>query len=82
LGQIGQIAETRRMCYHSCMSIAHSIASKARWADVPKQERTRRMSELARRRHAALGTEERRANAMRMVEGHRGLKGKGKRGMI
>lgn len=32
------------------MSLKHSAASKARWAKIPKSERSRRMSEIAKKR--------------------------------
>jgi len=41
------------------MSEKHSIASKARWAGISAEERTRRMSAIAKRRMMMMSKEER-----------------------
>lgn len=46
----------------------HSIASKNRWANVPAEERSRRMSELAKRKHAKLSPEQRKAESRRLLK--------------
>lgn len=49
----------------------HSKASKARWAGVPKEERSRRMSELAKLRMKNKSPVERKAIAMSLVKARR-----------
>jgi hypothetical protein len=49
------------------MSDKHSIASKARWAGVSKEERSARMRAIAITRQAGLNKKQKRDNAMRMV---------------
>ena len=53
------------------MSIKHSLASKARWADISPKERSKRMSEIATTRQEKLTTKQKRKNAMIMVEAKR-----------
>jgi hypothetical protein len=49
------------------MSKKHSIASKQRWANVPAEERSRRMRALAQKRMQALTPEERAKIARKLV---------------
>lgn len=50
------------------MSSKHSEASRARWALIPKEERIRRMRELAKKRQLLLGEKGRRKHANLMVK--------------
>jgi hypothetical protein len=50
------------------MSDKHSIASKARWAGVSKEDRSARMRAIAITRQAGLNKKQKRDNAMRMVQ--------------
>jgi hypothetical protein len=58
------------MCYSIDMTstIKHSLASKARWKKITKEERKRRMSLLAKKRWAKINAASRTAYAIKMLE--------------
>jgi len=50
---------------------AHSKASKARWAGVPKAERKEKMRALAIKKWANMSVEDKAAHCQKMLEGKR-----------
>ena len=48
---------------------AHSKASKARWAGVSKEERSKRMSALAFKKWAKMSQEDKAKHAQKMLDG-------------
>lgn len=50
------------------MSEKHSAASKARWAGVSKEDKSTRMSELAKKKAEQMSKRKRRAHALMMVQ--------------
>lgn len=53
------------------MSLKHSRASRARWAKVPKEERSKRMAALVALKHKKTSESDKRAHALLMVKGRR-----------
>ncbi len=53
------------------MSRAHSVASKARWANIPKKERSKRMSLIAKRRMQKYTPAQRKNIALGLVAARR-----------
>lgn len=46
----------------------YSVASKKRWAGVPKEKRVKIMRKLAKKRQAMLSPSQKRKNALRLVK--------------
>ena len=52
--------------YDARMSIAQSLANKARWKKIPKADRSIKMAELASIKHAKTTAKQKRKHALKM----------------
>ena len=60
----------RMSLYHWRMSEKHAAASRKRWANVPKAERSRRMALLALDKWDAMSAEQKKKQILKMVTSH------------